>query len=210
MARNITSNSGVANSWAGQHHDRAESNNGNFWHAGTKLYSYSTCIAQMHFGKNSRPVALFTRQTYSVTTTGKHENPAYSQCCQNNIAVFKVPDFKLNSGHATNLLYLETEITLAVASIENAQVRKPIGSWDADRPERCYDKLVVYCECFGIELPRVDLHRRLGAAYVKWEARRAEYLTPRKVEQRKRANARRMLIGLVNGKPVKPREEHWA
>ena len=117
MTRYVLTNHGVAQAWADQHQFEARSGNGNFWFRDRTLYSYRTPIAVFVTDNAGKRVALFTCETYSVTTTGKHMGPAWRAVGYNG---YRVPS--LNGNHAGNLAYLVAQCEREEARLRRARV----------------------------------------------------------------------------------------
>ncbi len=92
-------NSEVCALWAKQLRASAQSANGNLWFDGPVLYSYRTPIGRLLDGH-----VLLSSIGYSMTTKGKHLNPAHRATGYRAFSVPQIspaPDFA--SLHASNL-----------------------------------------------------------------------------------------------------------
>jgi hypothetical protein len=111
MTRNVFSNDMVAHVWAQQKQESGRSNNGNFWFEGATIYSYRTPIARIVETVDGRRVVLRTSETFSITTSGKHEN-AISYALRGNETLFVVPSIAAGTiaqgapDHVANLAHL--------------------------------------------------------------------------------------------------------
>lgn len=75
---NVHTNHRVAAAWMNQAMPGAKSNNGNFWFEDRTLYSYETPIGVITDARDpdGKRVIIMTSETFSVTTSGKHEAAA--------------------------------------------------------------------------------------------------------------------------------------
>lgn len=89
----VGANYAVAQAWARQLIPAGKSYNGNLWFDGPKLFSYEEPIGILTDAKDQdgKRVAILTSQTFSVTTSGKHERPARSVLRDEAWRVFYLP-----------------------------------------------------------------------------------------------------------------------
>jgi len=190
----VHDNGMVAHIWAHASQESARSHNGNFWFEGDTIYSYRTPLARIHVAPNGDKIALRTSETYSVTTSGKHE-PAISRALNYGCYIkdFSVPSIGIAGGrlggsttidHAANVAFL-------VKAYEDAKgkTRRARELWQSVDASllRPYDELKAYCDTFEIAFPDVFLQDDI-AAIVKFRAdREAKNATPAAIAKREKA-----------------------
>lgn len=133
--KTVYDNAMVAHIWANQSQGSARSSNGNFWFSGNTINSYQTPIARIVTAVNGKTVILRTCNTYSVTTSGKHERAidrAIGYDGNKGPTQFKVPfvtNPHIDEGktHAANLEYLLKAARAELVKVNTAR----FDSYDA-------------------------------------------------------------------------------
>lgn len=153
----VGNNYWVARTWAARTQPYGRSNNGNFSFDGARLYSYRTCIANI-LDRPEGPVYLFTNHRYSVTTSGKHIEPARHFAVGHE---FVVPQFEPSYGgllrpdqHAGNRLYL-----IGAYNAERATIRRrlsPRGEYTWAYLNRLHNDAKSYCLLFDLPPPGLN------------------------------------------------------
>jgi hypothetical protein len=158
--KTVFTNAQCAHVWAQQTQEHGHSASMSF--RGARLYSYSTCIAEIVDvpeyvsvqAGGERKVALLSSNTYSSTTSCKHM-PAARRAVA-NLRSFYVPMLD----HAGNLKYLEAEYRVQAAKL--LRVRE-LGSWQRERLTELARNVADYARIFNLSAPVVDY----GADYAK-------------------------------------------
>lgn len=159
----VYDNGMVAHVWAHATQESARSHNGNFWFEGDTIYSYSTPLARIVPSLDGR-VALRTNETFSITTSGKHE-PAISRALDYGryIKDFHVPSIGASGGrisgsteinHAENLAYL---VSMYEGAKTRARRQKDLWQPLAEMLQRPADTVFDYAAAFGLVQPSIDV-----------------------------------------------------
>ena len=160
--KTVFTNDMVAHVWAQQNQERGRSSNGNFSFEGSRLYSYSTCIAQ--FVKHGRKtVVLFDNHRYSNTTSSKHFPPARRATSHHKS--FSVPN--PCAVHANHHRANHDRLKKAVESAVNTAARNP-KNWSYRHAQELINAANEYASLFGLkrkplEMPTEDDLIELGS-----------------------------------------------
>ena len=198
MSKQVHDNGMVAHIWAHQSQDSARSNNGNFWFEGDTIYSYRTPIARLIPSLDGK-VALRTNETFSTTTSGKHE-PAISRALDYGryIKDFHVPSIGVSGGrlsgrsgavdHDANVAHL-----LAGYERAKATAKRKHDPWQPviDILQRPADMLFDYCAAFGLVQPKIDVAKDAAEIDAFRAAREAKNNSPAAVAKREKERAAR-------------------
>jgi hypothetical protein len=221
MTRKVVDNHQVAHLWANQSQAEARSHNGNFHFSGTRIYSYRTVIANIVKAPNGEPVVLRTSETFSITTSGKHESAIHSALGYRNAnrddhgrRVFFVPnvgDYYGDINHEKNLAFYVAKALELTAKV----MTTPFSSWKAndvtseDHGEGEFPFgitgalprfLAMAAHTFAMAreyaetfgLPvAFDGANEITSALGQWREREARFNDPKQVAKREREAARR-------------------
>lgn len=194
----VHDNGMVAHIWAHQSQDSARSHNGNFSFEGDTIYSYSTPIARLVPSLDGK-VALRTNETFSITTSGKHE-PAISRALDYGryIKDFHVPSIGASGGrlswrsrevdHEQNVAYL-----LLQYENEKKRAKRARDLWQpvADMLQRPADTLFDYCAAFGLVQPSIDVVKDAAEIDAFRAEREAKNNSPAAIAKREKERAAR-------------------
>lgn len=190
MTQRVFNNHMVAHVWANQSQDSGRSHNGNFSFDGPTLYSYREPIgyvvtsADPASGITVEKAVLITSNSFSVTTSGKHINPANRAVAYGrNYPVFYVPYIPDRNTLASYMSEDTRHDNWNKVHVINGKhfldglrslydrARKPhINFWESrnqpgeSEAERrfsflldAFDKgLQAYCRTFGFDVPEIN------------------------------------------------------
>lgn len=202
MVKKVVENSMVAHLWANQSQESARSHNGNYSFEGTRLYSYTTQIAQLLqdvVGSDGvkRNVYLITARNYSKTTEGKHISPIWraipSDASGDRWPSFRVPFLcsgawsrSIEEQHAANLKYLVEQYRDAFQRAMRC-TSNGIGEWKIDRMRDAYETAELYATAFDHGFVADDLNGDTEKVRARW----ARLQTPEAVAKREAEAAKR-------------------
>ena len=203
MTKQVYDNAMVAHIWAHQSQNSARSHNGNFSFEGDTIYSYQTPIARIVRGATGQPVALRTREKYSVTTTVKHESAISRALGPGDGAVmpeFGVVSMGIRAGHrraepgdgidhAANLVAFVADYEAAKARAR--RVRDPWWTTAEHVIEGPALAAQAYAEAFGLPMPELNVEADATAIATYRAERDARLSTPEALAKRERERTKR-------------------
>lgn len=70
-----------------------------------KLYSYSTCIAEIvNRESGKKPILIVNKTKYSTTTSGKHQRPLYDNMSSSKYDIYEIMGVPMGAGSLMRLL----------------------------------------------------------------------------------------------------------
>jgi hypothetical protein len=215
--RTVVSNDQVAHIWAQQmfrvtEQKEARSHNGNFSFRGTVLYSYRTPIANFVADTTGKLVPLFTNARYSVTTQGKHMNPAHRAV---NYRGFTVPSIGYSGytgrtcdpDHAANLAYYVKAYEAIAPALKRKRdlYREPLEDLN-----RAATIARDYAATFGLPEPMLNTEEDARAVVEFRAARDARNNTPQKIRAKEQAAKRKAIktVADLEGRYLSYRERN--
>jgi len=181
-------NHDVAHLWFNQSKATARSSNGNFHFDGPNIYSYRTRIARLILHDNgSVRAVLRTSETFSQTTSGKHET-AISAAINGVVICGPNLDADTIQSHDHNLGYLRRGIATLAAKARRSLNR---ANWAWHAVELQVDAAIEYCELFGLDASQFAVPDDMTACLAK-SAERQRKLDNPDPAKRERERVRRL------------------